>query len=388
MPSTVVPPNPGTELWRQYLDHGYLSSYAINRNGQLVANGDEVASIPDQIGNVPLLYAGEEFPLFDGKWPLYFQDLTGMVWSPNESRLGYLSAIQPSPTYLNGSREAIYVLALSNYQIFEAFNNTDGIEYWGDRAASGIRTKSSPDFDGDETWAYNFGPMTNRVSVVSFTYYNNVTDSRFNDKVYAKVSINGVENPTLMTTYKVNEFMGRLGFGAYTNNTHSGMIFCGFRRGTPLSDSVKSSIINELIETYNGGQEINLPWANNLQIVNNGTNNTQFTATYTFKSIGFPEDVSRRKVKWVYTYGGVGRACYIPELENRITFNSKESILLTATHQERPDGADIPQDDPDYRDTVVGYDIDLSKIGLSVELVVYDTQGNHYSIAQKIFVGV
>lgn len=309
----IEPPVEGNEIWRQAFDHAYLAGKALNDNGVQVVSGQPVKSFVDQIGSINMPYTGIATPMLSGTKPVFYDQLGGYVFFQNETGVNYKTpAVQRA-----WPRERWTMGRISNYLVYEAFHNAFGTEYLGDLSFSGLRTRNGSD-DGSHMTDKHLIANTSFLIREVYTDDNEFTDAQGNRPyVNVRLELNGVYVGKVMSTWRSNP--NSFGVGADTNNSHWGMMGLFYKQGV-MNSATAAQVTQELMNLYNIGQQVNLPYADNLSFDKVGT---IVTATYTYKSYnGVPEDESARKVRWIYIEAGVTVARYMPELNNLMVWDS------------------------------------------------------------------
>jgi len=342
-PAFTVSNDPVPELWKTNFDHAYLGNKVLNYSNVQAEDGEEVKTIIDQIGALNMNYNGVAVPNLTESKPRFYDNLNGYVFLPNETNVKYSTAYIQGGNYPS---ERWIIGVISNFQLYEAFVNNFFSPYIGDLGQEGLRTKNAADFPGDTSWKTNVPIALNRPFLIRQKFTDNAS---IPDRVSTDMWVNGVYVGQTMTTYK-NTNMS-LVIGADTNNSHWGFMFYGFNKGH-INESIASVMTSQLMAKYNVNLPIELPYAGNLNVVKSGST---YTATFVYKGINnIPENISKRKVRWIIFISGPTIAYYMPELEGLLTFNAN----------------DYPQ-------------YDMANKRVRVEITCEDTAENKFSIPQS-----
>jgi len=330
--------NPGTDLWRTAFDHAYLMrESARNVNNIQAQNGQEVYTLKDLIGNYDIPYDGVVLPILSKAKPRFYNNLGGLMFIPNETGV-YYKGLESTRTWPRERWSRIY---LSQFLVNERFFGVFGVEYLGDSNFGRLRLRVS-----DDTESYVDIPMPKFSPLLIREVW---TDDHPTDPNYisCKLYVNGIYVNKYLSTYRSNP--NAYGVGADTNNAHWGCKGFYYKQGI-MDETLATQVANEFIAEDNTGFPVPLPYADNLSM---DTFGDQVVLTFNYIPYqGVAENLSLRKIKWLYVAAGVTNAYYIPELEGLMTWNL----------------SDYPQ---------------FTQKEFGVEVTVTDTLGRSYCIPSK-----
>lgn len=332
-PPVVVPPPVTTTPYQQTVRYGLaLNAYKINQSGFTV--GSPVNKIPDQKSKNDMIYAGSNPPILSGTLPVYTKE--GLIFLENEANVNYQSQISNSPPY---PQELWMVMAKPDFFIFESWQNIWNVQYLGDlgSATNGIRVRVGADNSSDNAWNFTNAVIPTQQFFVLRLRLTAVAGNK--TRTNAELWVNGVKviQPVQMTS--AFNPVNILAIGSTTNNEYVG--WAEYINMPPITDAQATQVYAEMNAEYNFGQTIQLPFADNIQFATTG--NTTAVGYRFNNPLGFPEDVSKRKIRYVVGgSNGISNATYNHAYDNVLT------IPMTSNFR--------------------------------IEITVYDTQGNYFSI--------
>ncbi|WP_158797659.1 hypothetical protein [Pedobacter sp. L105] len=365
---TITPPDPSTVLWRParryfvatvpstptdpgedainaFFDNRYIAANSLTASSVKVTDGDLIITIPDEIGDKPMIKTAiDGYPTANlthdgthyrsaGKYAQFYNE-TG-----NKFQSAFFTESKPWP------RLHSLVAIQQKFNTYEASTNGYFTYYIGDFGDTTIRIRGEAATGEPAVYTFNVGFPVRQNYHLLLTY--EIDDVG----VKATLWVNGVNAGVAYAVDATRLDMPDHEMGPDTNSQNFGFIEQGFKYGSIPSDADRANLIALIQAKYNIGGLVQLPVADNLMLVQSGT---QYTTSYTFSNpLGFPEDVSRRSIKYVAINDHVQTGTYLTAVENMMSWNSND------------------------------FPLPANFTLFVVEAIVYDTQGNVFHIPER-----
>lgn len=246
---SVIPPDPEEpdfdtlNVYENQFDTVYYGKNGLNSSGIQATQGQPIYTIPDKKGSLNMTFTGDETPVVIGTPPKLFDK---GIRAENVPDLQYTSNTFATKSF---PYEMWLVMISRPCQAYEAYeNNFNSDNYYGNNGGSSRVGENNLNIPGS-----GINPLF-KVSLARMQY-NASTCKLWIDGV---LQGSGTRSPSRSSRKIINSIFTN------TNNV-SWDFLAGYHKYSIFSDADALAITNSLISKWNIGQEVQTPYAYNIQ---------------------------------------------------------------------------------------------------------------------------